>query len=349
MKDKSNYAEIQNRIMQNEKQFSTGKKGWKLFVYNFLLCLVNRYNPIINKNIFVVNGKAELKFQNQESFETLYYSIIDYNFLNYFRLQTHVSNVKPIDRLHALCKALVCNSKMPLGYRFDFFLWDNLIATFGGKMIANSGHFDRLSTQISLLSASHKVDYCMKQHGLIGYSTHVPCKLIVKQLCVFDENEQEKFRKYIVANKDCKYRIEYKSSVSFRYTEKENIMIGVIEQPIIQMQELLNVVASCFPADCITVMMHPLSNQNYALNGNNGITFSSSKEKELNYDAIFSLSSTLAYEYLKQGYDKPIIIYDCLDCFADIDKGYKNAVVCSTIDDFYFEVKKIACALKCGE
>lgn len=334
--------EMQEKIMLNELSFSTGKNGLKIFAYNIVLCLINRYRPILKKDIFVVNGKAHKKFANLSGYKTIFYSITEKKLCNYIHLDTHVSNVKYIERVYAFFEALKCKSTMPFGYRFDFVLWKYFLKSMTGEKIVYSGHYDRLSTQISLLADSFGIKYCMKQHGLIKSGVYVPCKLKVSQATVFDRNELEKFRQNVILNDDCNYLIEYKSSVPFCHTDKEYFRVGMVEQPLKQTIEILQVANKYFAPNCVTVMMHPLSNTDYIEHEINGMNISYSKEKEMNYDVILALSSTLVYDYLRNGFEKPIILFDCLNLFEEIGYEYPNVCVCKSIEQFEKEVRIVS-------
>lgn len=330
--------DILKKALANERYVASVNNNRKLILYNIFLCIINKFCLCGFEKAFVVNGKAELKYADQKGFTTLYYAIISKDISKYRNLKTHISGIKFIRRFLIILKAFQLSDKeLPLGYVIDFLLWKEYISKSNIKEIRNSGHYDRMTTQIALLAIQSKVKYSMRQHGLIGNNTHIPYKIPASRVLVFDENEKRKFEKNIILNNNCDYEINYQSSVKFSHTVKHRPRIGIIEVPIKEMQDIINMVCARFSMYQILIMIHPLSSSNkYDKHG----AFFLEGEKEWNLDMIFSGPSTLVYDYLRQGFEQPIIVYDSPKGFNDIDKEYSNISICSTLDEFKIKIEE---------
>lgn len=330
--------DILKKALANEQYVAMDNdKNIKLILYNIFLCLINKFHHCDLENVFVVNGKAELKYANQKGFTTLYYAIISKNIGEYRNLKTHISGIKFIRRFLIILKAFKLSSKeLPLGYSIDFLLWKEFISKNNIKEIRNSGHYDRLTTQIAFLAIQSNIKYSMHQHGLIGNDIQIPYKIPASRVIVFDENERKKFIESIILNGNCEYEIKYQPTVKFNSTAKHKTRIGVIEVPIKEMQDIINIVCAKFPQYEIFIMIHPLSSSSKYTK--NSALFLES-EKEWNLDLIFSGPSTLVYDYLREGFERPIVAYDNLNSLTNIDKVYSNLFICSTLDAFKMKIE----------
>lgn len=331
--------DILKKALANEQYvMADNNKNIKLILYNIFLCIINKFSYYNYEKVFVVNGKAELKYAEQNGFTTIYYAIISKDICTYRYLKTHISGIKLAHRFFIILKAFKLSDKeLPLGYVMDFLLWKEFMSKSNIKEIRNSGHYDRLTTQIALLAFQSKVNYSMHQHGLVGDDIQIPYKIPASKVVVFDKNEKRKFKKNIILNDNCKYEINYQLSVKFSRTAKVKPRIGVIEVPIKEMQDIINMVCTKFSMYEILIMIHPLSSSNKYTN--HGVLFLEC-EKEWNLDMIFSGPSTLVYDYLRAGFESPIIVYDSLKGLTDINKEYSNISIYSTLDELKMKIEE---------
>ena len=83
MKNNKTQQDKQNIIcsMENEKYLGvfTKNKSRKIYLYCFAIWLFSKYQKKDISKIFVVNGRAEKKYENQEGYITLYYIIAALN------------------------------------------------------------------------------------------------------------------------------------------------------------------------------------------------------------------------------------------------------------------------------
>lgn len=187
----------------------------------------------------------------------------------------------------------------------------------------------------------------MKQHGLIGNNMNLPYKIPVSKIVAFNDKEVQKFKKEIVLNIDCDYQIEYVSFVEFDYTEKSGKRIGIIDTPIDEMPELINIVKKHSTNADYIVMCHPLSRIKEDEFEKYGFKFVCDKKKELNYDAIFAGPSTLVYDYVRAGFINPIVVYVMEDSsgLCEVANTYKNVIICHSLDDFNKRCEQITCSI----
>ena len=336
MKNNKTQQDKQNIIcsMENEKYLGvfTKNKSRKIYLYCFAICLFSKYQKKDISKIFVVNGRAEKKYENQEGYITLYYGIISKHLLDYLTINTNVTTIKRRKRFLLFLKAFkLADKNIPLGYAIDYLLWKELIFNNNVQEIKSCGHYDRLTTQIALLLKDAKKKYTMRQHGLLPQKIELPNKIPAQCVLTFDQYEREKFQRNVILNKDCKYIIYYESSVKFKDTPKTKTRIGIIDVPIKEMRMIIDIVYKYFSDSEIVLMMHPLNKDQYPPRNNLIIE---NCDKEWNLDYIFSGPSTLVYDYARCGYSGKIIALDNLNCLSNIEKCYKNIFICRTIDEF---------------
>ncbi len=334
-----------NKIVENDKAVGKANNGLKVFWYSLFICFFNKYRKVDFSEVFVVNGKAEIRRKGREDFLILQYALTSNNICDYHKILTHVSYIKYFSRLKLIIKA--CRSKkkenIPFGYFLDYILWREFFSLYRASQIWGYGHYDRLTTQIALLSVQFGKRYYMKQHGLLSYDMKLPHKIPADRIIAFDENEIKKFKNNIILNKSCEYQIEYVSSVDFQYTEKKGKRIGIIDTPIDEMVELIRLVEKRnFDAECI-LMLHPLSKIKDVFFENERMKLVRGEKKELNCDVIFSGPSTLVYDYMRAGFDNPIIVYESkkYNMLSELQKTHKNATICYTLSEFEKNVSKL--------
>lgn len=325
------------KIVENDKAVGKQNNGVKILIYSLFICIINKYRKCDGNTVFVVNGKAELKFSKQSDATSLYYAVVSKKLGDYYKLRTHVSYISRRFRAKLLFFSITHKVKnIPRGYLLDYLLWKAFFKVYDAERIGGSGHYDRLTTQLAFLASDNNKRYYMKQHGLLGHNMKLPHKFPVDMIVAYDAVEIEKFRKEITLNEDCVFVAEYNSTVEFEYTQKKEMNIGIIDTPIDEMPKLLEMILASKYDGKYTIMLHPLSRISVNDYKCENIQFLKEKKKELNYDMIFSGPSTLVYDYVKAGYDKPIIVYvmDRTSGLCDVSLCYENVKICYSLSEF---------------
>lgn len=332
------------KIVENDKAIGKKNNGIKILVYTLFICIINKYRKCNGKTVYVINGKAELKFSQQKDAMPIYYAVVSNKIGDYRKLLTHASYSNRKLRMKILIYSVVKREKdIPIGYLLDYLLWKAFFISYTAESIGGSGHYDRLTTQLAFLANKYNKKFYMKQHGMLGYNTNLPHKIPIDRVVAFDNMEIEKFKKEIVLNNDCIFTTEYISTVNFKYTQKDKKSVGIIDTPIDEMMKLIQIVLEQ-NYDCeYTIMLHPLSKIPLNKSEYKSMKFIKEPRKELNYDVIFSGPSTLVYDYLKAGYDKPIIVYDLdgISGLCDVAKSYENVKLCYSLLEFQEACKNL--------
>ena len=131
-----------NKIVENDKAVGKANNGLKVFWYSLFICFFNKYRKVDFSEVFVVNGKAEIRRKGREDFLILQYALTSNNICDYHKILTHVSYIKYFSRLKLIIKA--CRSKKKKIYLLgifwiiffgeNFFLYIGLVR-FGGMDI----------------------------------------------------------------------------------------------------------------------------------------------------------------------------------------------------------------------
>ncbi|WP_276947862.1 hypothetical protein [Acetatifactor muris] len=345
---KYDYENI-SKIVENDKAVGRAKNGTKVCWYSLFICLFNKYHKADSSELFIVSGKAEMRRKGHEDILTLQYALTSSSIFDYHKMLTHVSYIGYFSRIKLIIMAcrLKKNKEIPFGYFLDYILWREFFSILKADQIWGYGHYDRLTTQIALLSVQFGKKYCMRQHGLLSNNMNLPHKIPVNRIIAFDENEIEKFKNQIILNSNCEYQTEYVSSVDFQYTEKSGKRIGIIDTPIEEMIELIRLVEKYRLDAEYIVMLHPLSKIRKNFLNRERMKLVEGKKKELNFDVIFSGPSTLAYDYIRAGFNNPIIVYELKDfkVLFDLQETHENVKVCYTLSEFEKNCQKIVSSI----
>lgn len=339
------YENLQ-KIIENDTAVGKKNNTNKVFFYSMFLCAINKYRKPLDKSVYVINGLAERKFENRQKASPIYYALFSTKIKEYYTKLSHVSYIKYGRRLQIFAKVLFHDCKgVPKGYIVDYLLWKEFFRLYPAIEIGGSGHYDRLTTQIALLSEMEGKHYYMKQHGLLGHAMHIPNKIPAYKVIGFDDIEIDKFRKEIICNKDCIYEKQYISTVEFVYTNFEKGHIGIIDTPIAEMNEIINQIFKMKNDIEYIVMLHPISNLSIEKLGDYSVEYTSGNKKEFNLEFIVSGPSTLVYDYLKAGYKKTIIVYapDKNSGLYDIAMQFGNVFMCDTIEKIVEKIKEMIC------
>lgn len=333
-----------NNYFEKETPF---RKRVKIFLYYIVIILLNDYRPYNCQRVHVINGKMELKFIKSEEYRPIYYGIFKENSLcGVRRTYTFVSNNKKIERIKLLLKAIRSYNRAyggNLAYWIDFCFLNNFILSSGVKILLSNGHYDRLTSASSFLCETYGIQFYIQQHGLIGWKQDIPCKIYCDKLYAYDKLEIEKFKEKVIGNKNCIYRKRNINNVIFLKSPKTGFTIGVIEQPLKEMRDIIEIILESNPTGRIIVMLHPLSRIEVykEFTGNKNIEFLHDK-REWNLDIMVSSPSTLAYEYLQNGFQMPVFFVD-INCIMEDFKGrYDNLIYIDNLQLLRKELRKIS-------
>ena len=346
MKNLNDY-DICQKALENEIFLNGFKKSknWKLILYVLFLMIFNSYT-LPGKKIYIINGKSEKRFTIPESFDGVYYGIVDKNIFIYRHLTTYMSNVKRLERIKIFINSCrqYCYIKqynIPLGYYLDFQYWKNFICHNNFKIILSNGHYDRLTTQLAYICRENNCKFIIKQHGIISKMLKIPYKIPADIVYAFNNNEIEKFKENIICG-SCEYKIFFQLSVNFVCTEKRNMRVGIIEQPLKDMENIIDLVLKIYKRAEIFVMIHPLSKNNYSKYSKNRNVVFLKGDKEWNLDCIVTKTSTLALEYVLAGYKNAIFVIDENNDFTELAEEYSNVIICETLGTLECALNKIS-------
>lgn len=335
MKNYNDY-DICQKALENEIFIGnySKKKSWKIILYIFFLVVFNSYK-LIDRKIYIVNGKSEKRFSIPKGYEPIYYSSINTNILDYRHLTTYMSGIKKKERLKIFFKACVFyfevrKYKIPFGYYLDYQYWKKLLDRSKINTVLSNGHYDRLTTQIAYICKESNIRFIIKQHGILSKKIQIQNRIPADEVLAFNESEIEKFKNNIIDG-ECKYKQFFQTSVKFVTNAKNRSRIGIIEQPINVMDKIIDIVLEIFKNSDVLVMVHPLSKNDYSKYIKNEYVKFLNEDKEWNLDLIVATASTLVYEYVGCGFKNPIYVLDEANDFQELSEEYSNIVVCSNI------------------
>lgn len=319
------------------------RKSRKFWLYYIIIILIVCKKSLKKKNYIIVNGKMERKINSydKDSRCPIYYGLVQRSISELRHMYTVVSEFSILERIKIACRAirtyLVINDKNgELIYWIDLCFWSEWIKRIKPESIKTYGHFDRLTTEISVLSQIYGYKFIIQQHGILGSRCIIDKKLHCDEVFAFNEIELSNFRKNVIANSNCKLKIKYINTTNFeRITEKDNLFtIGIVDQPIDGMAQLVCNIVEKFPDVLIFIMLHPRSkNKTYScLSGKNNVRILKQR-KILDVDVLITMTSTLFWDYIYNGYDKKIIIAQPNSILKEYGTTYKNIYYANKITD----------------
>lgn len=322
-------------------------KQFKMILYYFSIIFLNRYREEKAKCVHIANGKMEVKFGDEELFNNVYYGFTFRNFKDIINMNTIVSFCKKYQRISILKRATIeyISKRKIIGgnwiYWIDFMFWDNYIREYGMETVYSNGHFDRVTTIISLLCESYSITFYMRQHGLIHYLQCIPNKIFCNKLYAFDKNEIVKFRRNIIKNDNCEYKERYVNKIKFYNEHLIRKTIGIIEQPVKEEEDVINVVINSDTEKDILVMLHPLSNaERYKkFKGISNVHFLVNR-KVWNVDLLVATPSTLVYDYLHSGFKTLVLFVDIYGIMPEYRNQYDNVIYIDSIDELKTQIKE---------
>lgn len=335
------YKEIYRAALVNSSYAgdkATILKKTKMFIYYLIIVILNSHYKEYEKKVHIINGKAELRLNNYDKYADIYYGFTQKQFKDIIKQHTHIGVLTKRERWKCFFQAinifLKNNIDGPLIYWIDYWFWVWFMDNTGAEIILSNGHYDRLTTILSMLCKKNEKLFYMKQHGVVGQNQKVPYRISCDKALVFDENEAGKFKKNIIRNRDCEYLIQYDNKVKFINAEKKGILIGIIENPLPAMEHIIRCVTECCGTEIeIVIMLHPLSD---AKKYKNFLHFDNVKfttEKIWNVDLLVSGVSTLAYDYLRKGFSGQILFVDEKNLLPEYRNLYSNLTYIENIED----------------
>ena len=121
------------------------------------------------------------------------------------------------------------------------------------------------------------------------------------------------------------------------------VMSDTLRSCIKEMRDIIEIILESNPTGRIIVMLHPLSRIEVykEFTGNKNIEFLHDK-REWNLDIMVSSPSTLAYEYLQNGFQMPVFFVD-INCIMEDFKGrYDNLIYIDNLQLLRKELRKIS-------
>ncbi len=334
------YIGIYNIVLQNngylEKKVKFLKKI-KMGAYITANMILNSYDKSRPEYIHIVAGKSELRLIQYKNFEDIYYGDTQKNLKDLLYQKTLFSYFTRKERLMIFVNAILIffknrSIKGPVVYWIDFLFWNEFLNVSNAKILLSNGHYDRLTTSLSYLCKSKKILFHMRQHGIILANGMIPNKIFCDKLYVFDERNKLCFKNSIIRNMDCEYIIEYKNNVRFSTFNKKGRLVGIIENPCFEMKKIINCVINYYGSDTmILIMLHPLSKErDYKEFKRKNVEFIS--QKIWNIDLLISATSTLAYDYIRNGFTKKILFVDLNGLFPEYKNTFGNLVYLNDLE-----------------
>lgn len=318
---------------------TTFVKKLKMFGYYMGCIIINKHSGDERKKIHIINGRAELRLQNIEGYTNIYYGFMPKNFKEFRLKETHLTVFTRKERVGIFFKAIKkykksFDEKGNWLYWVDFFFWNEYLKKVQPKVVLSNGHYDRLTTALSYLCKKVGITFYIQQHGLIYENQYLAHKIFCDKFYAFDAKEEDKFRRNIILNENCCYEINYIKTVHFTNDITEMNLIGIIDQPIKEMENIIDTVMKCFPDKKILVMMHPLCDVSKYKKYSNwpNIVFDSTR-KELNLELLVAGASTLVYDYLQEGFSNRIIFIDLTGGFSQYKYMSDNLVYINSVDE----------------
>lgn len=331
-----NYNSVIKNVIwiENEVDF---KKKLKFLLYNILLMIFVPYNGEQKDTVHVINSRSEFRTRDFLESQDIYYGRTFSNIKELRGQYSHISGLKRRERCRIFVRCIVSYHNVKtvggcFGYWLDFCIWDRYLGIQRPKVLISNGHYDRLTTTLSVLCELHSIQFWMKQHGLLSEKVIPPKKIHCNRVYAFDDMQAEIFRRLIVCNDDCEYINWYNPGFKFNHVKFKEYTIGVIENRSELICEIYDIITGlkkyCERDMNIYIMLHPLSNEeDYAEEVRNiasQVTFT--REKYLDYDLLISTPSTLAYDYIREGYSCPIVLAEFGHGIAESFAGYHNVI-----------------------
>ncbi len=322
---------IQNNHFVESRVFIS--KKWKMVLYDIACILFNTcQKDNRHAKIHIINGKSELRLKQYKDYEDIYYGFTQTNLKELRSQKTMFSYFTRVERIRILLAAAVSyftgsSCKGPFVYWIDFYFWNAFLNRSQAKILLSNGHYDRLTTCLSVLCREKHILFYMKQHGFTLTDRTIPNKLHCNRLYAFDEEQAGYFKKNVIANKDCEYVLEYENNVTFSYWKKKAPVIGIIENPTCGMKDIIQCVINHYKDDtAILIMLHPLSRKRTykAFEGIKNVYIS--RKKIRNADLLVCAPSALVYDYIRNGFANKIIFVDQYRKFPEYRSAYNNLI-----------------------
>ena len=309
--------------IENESAVSSHKRSFlekfSIVLYYLGLVLFCRVDRNKYKSFYFVGGTAEFKWKTLESADKMLYRGSPRKIGDLRGLYTFVSPFSRRKRISTFFQALKRFQKDDRDYfarRLEFCFLSRFVREVKPKKLITRGHFDCMTTWMSLLMEEQGGDLVIYQHGVVNNAVKIPNKLSVAEFHGFDNYSIETFRNlYVKEGTKCSI-FPFCSNVCFRDIPKNGRLIGIAEQ--LNPKWVESVVASinrAFDDVQIVIMLHPLSSRKYALKN----CISIKDFKVGNIEALITESSTLAIDYYY--HDNSIKVFytsaDMKDCFSD--------------------------------
>lgn len=320
-------------------------KKIKILAFYIILVIFNNYQcpKWIGNEFTIVNGKRQRQlnsFDSETNLSPIYCGDVFRSFREVINLYTNLSNFSRIKRLIIVLEATISylqlsfsNKNISLAYWLDLCFWINWLSYIHPQKIKSYGHFDRLTTEMSILSNKFKYQFIIQQHGIVSNLPIVRKKILCHQAFVFNKVEQKKFIDTIILNSNCVYKYNYINTLNFqKYPSNGQFIIGIAEQPVSDMMEIITQIVKNFPLCTIVIMLHPRSSCNRYSSFLNKDNIKVYKDRKIsNINVLVTINSTLFLDYINAGYLGKIIITDSKSSFIAYKNTYQNIECVSNI------------------
>ena len=320
-------------------------KNIKILVYYLILIIVNNYKypSRIDSEFIIINGKRQRQLNSLDSktnLSPIYCGDAFSSVRDVASLYTNLSNFSRIKRLIIVLEAIKSYFQLSLpsktknfAYWLDLCFWINWLFYIHPKRIKSYGHFDRLATEISILSNKFKYQFIIQQHGVVSDLLIVKKKILCHEAFVFNKIEQQKCQNRIILNSDCIYKYNYINTLHFqKYPSKGRFVIGIAEQPVPCMMEVITQIIKNFSFCIIIIMLHPKSSYStYSSLLHKGKIEIYKEKKISNINVLVTINSTLFLDYINTGYQGKIIITDSKSSFIAYKNIYQNIECVSNV------------------
>lgn len=293
-----------------EKRRLSLKFNLKYFVWIIMMIVFSSKNKLnINKAYLIYGNMHENIFLTEDSKFKIYHGTILKNISDIKSKVTIMSLWSFKERILLLSKGIysAVTNKIPfreIWFWVDFVFISEFIEKSNLEELNICGHFDRYAIWVSYLSKENNVIFNISQHGALS-EISLPIKVLCDKCLVFNEMEQEFFRKYVILNKDCKYEIKgFKSNIIFKKIKKQDkyAHIGIASQPTFTRQtiEIVNYLHNKYNK-IIKIYVYPHPRENFAelvelkKDGKCEI-YTDTKHNDL--DILVTFYSTVIYDFL---------------------------------------------------
>ncbi len=345
---------IDNTLYLEEK--ISIKKKIKVLAYNLIgsLLFPHRIDDTAPLTLHVINGKSELSTRHFKKIPELYYGLTFSNWKEIKEQRSHISYIGRSERVKIIFSSILSYKDVKLyggcyAYWLDFCLWNAYVSKTGTRTLVGNGNYDRLTTTITELCRLYSVSYQMKQHGLISSRIKIPHKIHCEKMYAFDDVQAELFKKHIIENDDCVYENWYKPGFEFVEKKFDKYTIGIIENKstINKITEIYDILKSICrygnKNQNVVIMLHPRSKQSeyeeLVRDCKCNVTFT--REKIFDYDMIVSCPSTLAYDYLRSDYTRPIIFVEFISSLKYYLEAYENVTYIGSADELDYKMAEM--------